>query len=99
MSEEDQGEPLLVHTISPQPDFYSRQEDDTIISWPDAELGADIALSFQEGVGCSFIWEQIKSVQRACLRGDPNEMSVEGGLNVVDMDIGGNVQTFQFELD
>jgi len=96
MSEEDQGEPLLVHKISPLPDFYSRQEDDTIISWPDAELGADIALSFQEGVGCSFIWEQIKSVQRAYLHGDPNEMSVEGGLHVVDMDIGTNVRTFQF---
>lgn len=30
--------------------------DDTIITWSDPEVGTDIALSFQESVGCSFIW-------------------------------------------
>lgn len=30
--------------------------DDTIITWSDPELGTDIALSFQEAVGCSYIW-------------------------------------------
>ena len=63
MSEQSQ-EPLLVHPISPDADFYSRQEDETIITWMDREFGTDIALSFQEGMGCNFIWEQIKSVQR-----------------------------------
>jgi hypothetical protein len=30
--------------------------EDTIITWSDPELGTDIALSFQEAVGCSYIW-------------------------------------------
>ena len=30
--------------------------DDTIITWSDPEIGTDIALSFQESVGCSLIW-------------------------------------------
>ena len=48
--------------------MYSRQEEETIISWVDHELNTDIALSFQEGCGCNFIWEQIKSVQRQYLQ-------------------------------
>jgi hypothetical protein len=67
VSEEDQ-EPLLIHRVSPQIDMYSRQEEETIISWVDNELNTDIALSFQEGCGCNFIWEQIKSVQRQYLQ-------------------------------
>lgn len=30
--------------------------EDTIITWSDAEIGTDIALSFQEAVGCNHIW-------------------------------------------
>lgn len=30
--------------------------EDTIITWSDPEIGTDIALSFQEAVGCNHIW-------------------------------------------
>lgn len=29
---------------------------DTIISWRDPELSTEVALSFQEPTGCSYIW-------------------------------------------
>lgn len=29
---------------------------DTIISWTDPEVATDLALSFQETMGCSLIW-------------------------------------------
>jgi hypothetical protein len=29
---------------------------DTIISWTDPEVATDLALSFQETIGCTFIW-------------------------------------------
>jgi len=100
VSEED-SEPLLVHKISSQLDMYSRQEDETIISWIDTELNTDIALSFQEGLGCNFIWEQIKSVQRQYVS------SGAGGLRDVGnpqkaaaMDMGGpELQHFAFQND
>ncbi|KAK9839752.1 hypothetical protein WJX84_000549 [Apatococcus fuscideae] len=53
---------LLIHRISKE-GTYTRQSDDTIISWTDSEIGTDIALSFAEAQGCSFIWEQIQEVQ------------------------------------
>lgn len=37
--------------------------DDTIISWNDPDLGTDIALSFQESVGCDRVWKHIIQVQ------------------------------------
>ena len=40
-----------------------RQGADTIISWLDPEVGTDLAISFQEAVGCNYIWEQIQNVQ------------------------------------
>ncbi|CAI5463518.1 unnamed protein product [Closterium sp. Yama58-4] len=61
IDEEDNGT-LLVHCISAD-DIYQRQED-TIISWTDPEVATDLALSFQESMGCSYIWEQICNVQR-----------------------------------
>lgn len=30
--------------------------EDTIITWTDAELETDIALSFQEELGCNYVW-------------------------------------------
>ena len=101
MSEHSQ-EPLLVHAISPEVGFYSRQEDETIISWVDAELETDIALSFQEGMGCNFIWEQIKSVQRAYMQqtgGDVEQLAgglpLEDGSKVAAMDVGSELLQFQ----
>ncbi len=30
--------------------------DETIITWSDAEIGTDVALSFQESGGCDAVW-------------------------------------------
>ncbi|CAN6467898.1 unnamed protein product [Victoria cruziana] len=60
--DEDDNETLLIHRILSD-EIYRRQED-TIISWRDPELLTELALSFQESMGCSYIWDQICSVQR-----------------------------------
>eukprot|EP00249_Psilotum_nudum_P024110 c29096_g2_i3 orf=615-3137(+) len=60
--DEEDNATLLVHRISAD-DIYRRQED-TIISWTDPEAATDLALSFQEAMGCSYIWDQICNVQR-----------------------------------
>eukprot|EP00959_Pyramimonas_sp_CCMP1952_P086611 1811605-Pyramimonas_sp.AAC.2 len=61
ISEEDTST-LLIHRIS-RDDIYQRQGADTIISWLDPEIGTDIAISFQEAIGCNYIWGQIQTVQ------------------------------------
>ena len=68
VSEEDQ-QPLLVHRISRE-DIYQRQGGDTIITWTDPDIHTDIALSFQEAMGCNYIWEQISSVQHTYKKSD-----------------------------
>ena len=68
VSEEDQ-QPLLVHRISRE-DIYQRQGGDTIITWTDPGIHTDIALSFQEAMGCNYIWEQISSVQHTYKKSD-----------------------------
>jgi hypothetical protein len=78
VSEEDQ-QPLLVHRIS-RDDIYQRQGGDTIITWTDPDINTDIALSFQEAVGCNYIWEQIKSVQQSYAKADSNNMDIKGDL-------------------
>ncbi|CAI5471035.1 unnamed protein product [Closterium sp. Yama58-4] len=60
--DEEDNATLLVHRISTD-DIYQRQED-TIISWTDPEVATDLALSFQESMGCAYIWDQICNVQR-----------------------------------
>ncbi|EFJ11724.1 hypothetical protein SELMODRAFT_125510, partial [Selaginella moellendorffii] len=69
--DEEDNNTLLVHRISAD-DIYRRQEGrfycalaQTIISWTDPEIATDLALSFQEAMGCGFIWEQICNVQRS----------------------------------
>ncbi|XP_060197554.1 uncharacterized protein LOC132626638 isoform X3 [Lycium barbarum] len=62
VTDEDEHETLLLHRISAE-DIYRKQED-TIISWRDPELSTELALSFQETTGCSYIWDSICSVQR-----------------------------------
>uniref|UniRef100_A0A7C9EDQ6 PP4R3 EVH1-like domain-containing protein n=1 Tax=Opuntia streptacantha TaxID=393608 RepID=A0A7C9EDQ6_OPUST len=59
---EEDNEILLLHRISPD-DIYRKQED-TIISWRDPECSTELALSFQESAGCSYIWDQICNEQR-----------------------------------
>ncbi|CAA7407455.1 unnamed protein product [Spirodela intermedia] len=60
--DEEDNETILVHRISVD-DIYRRQED-TIISWRDPQCSTDLALSFQEATGCSYIWDRICGVQR-----------------------------------
>ncbi|MCD7449350.1 hypothetical protein HAX54_051539 [Datura stramonium] len=62
VTDEDEHETLLLHRISAD-DIYRKQED-TIISWKDPEYSTELALSFQETTGCSYIWDSICSVQR-----------------------------------
>ncbi|XP_073053649.1 uncharacterized protein [Primulina eburnea] len=60
--DEEDSETLLLHRISSD-DIYHKQED-TIISWRDPEFSTELALSFQETTGCSYIWDHICSAQR-----------------------------------
>ncbi|KAI3826043.1 hypothetical protein L1987_00085 [Smallanthus sonchifolius] len=60
--DEEDNETLLVHRICSD-DIYRKQED-TIISWRDSEYSSELALSFQETTGCSYIWDNICNVQR-----------------------------------
>ncbi|KAJ8528766.1 hypothetical protein K7X08_030410 [Anisodus acutangulus] len=62
VTDEDEHETLLLHRISAE-DIYRKQED-TIISWRDPEYSTELALSFQEITGCSYIWDSICTVQR-----------------------------------
>eukprot|EP00250_Pteridium_aquilinum_P011113 c19843_g1_i1 orf=845-3544(-) len=61
--DEEDNATLLVHRISAE-DIYRRAED-TIISWRDPEVATNLALSFQETMCCSFIWDQICDVRRS----------------------------------
>ncbi|EEF43066.1 serine/threonine-protein phosphatase 4 regulatory subunit 3-B isoform X2 [Ricinus communis] len=61
--DEEDNETLLLHRIIPD-DIYRKQED-TIISWRDPEFSTELALSFQETTGCSYIWDHICNVQRS----------------------------------
>ncbi|KAF3616578.1 hypothetical protein FXO38_34450, partial [Capsicum annuum] len=54
VADEEDHETLLLHRISAE-DIYRKQED-TIISWRDQEYSTELALSFQETTGCSYIW-------------------------------------------
>ncbi|PKI40653.1 hypothetical protein CRG98_038908 [Punica granatum] len=58
----EDNETLLMHRIRAE-DIYRRQED-SIIAWKDPDYATELALSFQEPAGCSFIWEHISNVQR-----------------------------------
>ncbi|GAU37451.1 hypothetical protein TSUD_206870 [Trifolium subterraneum] len=60
--DEDDNETILLHRISSD-DIYRKQED-SIISWRDPEYATELALSFQEPSGCSYIWDHICNVQR-----------------------------------
>ncbi|KAG7537237.1 hypothetical protein ISN44_As13g011560 [Arabidopsis suecica] len=60
--DEDDNSTLLVHNISSE-NIYKQQED-SIISWSEPKHSAQLALSFQETAGCTFVWNQISSMQR-----------------------------------
>ncbi|KAH0849880.1 hypothetical protein HID58_096014 [Brassica napus] len=51
--DEDDNETLLVHPINTE-DIYRKQE----------ERSTELALSFQETAGCSYVWDQICTMQR-----------------------------------
>lgn len=81
--DEEDNETLLVHHISAD-DIYRRQED-TIIAWRDPEMATELALSFQEAMGCSFIWDQICNVQRSIHL--PNVGAVDGSSRPINNDM------------
>ncbi|KAF0926460.1 hypothetical protein E2562_025304 [Oryza meyeriana var. granulata] len=60
--DEEDSDTLLIHHITSD-DIYRKQEE-TIISWRDPEKARELALSFQEAAGCSYIWESVCTVQR-----------------------------------
>ncbi|KAL5222011.1 hypothetical protein ABZP36_026724 [Zizania latifolia] len=60
--DEEDNETLLIHNITSE-DIYRKQEE-TIISWRDPEAATELALSFQEAAGCSYIWDNICDAQR-----------------------------------
>ncbi|EYU45505.1 hypothetical protein MIMGU_mgv1a014604mg [Erythranthe guttata] len=60
--DEGNNETLLLHRISSD-DIYHKQEE-TIISWRDPDFSTELALSFKEAAGCTYIWDRICSVQR-----------------------------------
>eukprot|EP00258_Populus_trichocarpa_P045774 XP_024461793.1 serine/threonine-protein phosphatase 4 regulatory subunit 3A-like isoform X2 [Populus trichocarpa] len=61
--DEEDNKTLLLHRITPD-DIYRKQED-TIISWRDPEFSTELALSFQETTGCSYMWDHICNAQRS----------------------------------
>ncbi|KAL6608252.1 hypothetical protein ACP70R_041315 [Stipagrostis hirtigluma subsp. patula] len=60
--DEEDNDTLLLHNITSD-DIYRRQKE-TIISWKDPEKALELALSFQEAAGCSFIWESMYNIQQ-----------------------------------
>eukprot|EP00455_Lapot_gusevi_P038531 TRINITY_DN431_c0_g1_i3.p1 TRINITY_DN431_c0_g1~~TRINITY_DN431_c0_g1_i3.p1 ORF type:complete len:912 (+),score=200.94 TRINITY_DN431_c0_g1_i3:92-2827(+) len=68
---EDTGENLIEHTVESDGD-YERQGD-TILTWCESDSGVDLALSFQEPLGFSEVWEQIMIAQGA----DPTGAEIE----------------------
>ena len=68
-----------MHRISRE-DIYQRQGGDTIITWTDPDINTDIALSFQEAVGCNYIWEQIKSVQMTYAKNEREHGQLPGRM-------------------
>ncbi|KAL3162589.1 hypothetical protein ABBQ38_008638 [Trebouxia sp. C0009 RCD-2024] len=62
ISEDQDTRTLLIHEIQSQ-DIYQRQGEETIITWSDAEIGTDVALSFQETDGCNSVWKEIVEAQ------------------------------------
>ncbi|KAK4742744.1 hypothetical protein SAY87_000745 [Trapa incisa] len=58
----EDNETLLMHRIRAE-DIYRKQED-SIIAWKDPDYATELALSFQEPAGCSYIWDHLSSVQR-----------------------------------
>ncbi|XXG80467.1 hypothetical protein AAC387_Pa09g1325 [Persea americana] len=53
---------LLVHRSSSD-EIYKKQED-AVISWSDPEFSTELALSFEEATGCSYIWDHMCTEQR-----------------------------------
>ncbi|CAG9464867.1 unnamed protein product [Pedinophyceae sp. YPF-701] len=58
----DDCKELLLHRIAGE-EVYQKQSD-SIITWTDQDVGIDIALSFQEPMGCQAVWDSIASVHR-----------------------------------
>jgi protein phosphatase-4 regulatory subunit 3 len=58
----EEGGHVLLESKLYSEDIYQLQQD-TLIVWNDPLSSDDLALSFQEAVGCTEIWEQILQIQ------------------------------------
>eukprot|EP00698_Gefionella_okellyi_P004493 TRINITY_DN1412_c0_g1_i3.p1 TRINITY_DN1412_c0_g1~~TRINITY_DN1412_c0_g1_i3.p1 ORF type:complete len:595 (+),score=72.51 TRINITY_DN1412_c0_g1_i3:53-1837(+) len=85
VEEENKGillEQAIYHEVA-----YQKQQD-TLIVWTDPSQNADIALSFQEPLGCEDIWDRIFSYQKQGRReDDENIQPARTSLDVVAMDL------------
>ncbi|KAJ0979863.1 hypothetical protein J5N97_015337 [Dioscorea zingiberensis] len=85
--DEEDNDAILMHRISTN-EIYRKQEE-TIISWRDSEFSTDVALSFQEASGCSYIWEQICGVQRNLHFSAISNLDVGSRPTIETLDAGG----------
>lgn len=67
-------------------DVYQRQGD-TIISWNDANLQVDLALSFQEARQCTLFWTELQGLQGRNTEGmRPEQQFAPAGAEYVSLD-------------
>mmetsp|Transcript_7995 Transcript_7995/g.29557 ORF Transcript_7995/g.29557 Transcript_7995/m.29557 type:complete len:842 (-) Transcript_7995:210-2735(-) len=83
ISEGHDANPLLVHGIH-EKEIYHRQGEDTIITWNDADLGTELAISFEDTAGCDYIWSQISVVQQGYVNGERRPEKRQRGGPAVD---------------
>ncbi|GMH39897.1 hypothetical protein BSKO_07801 [Bryopsis sp. KO-2023] len=78
VTSEDDERPLLVHKVH-RDVRYGRQSENTIITWLDPDLKTEMALSFQESLGCNSIFTHLNNMQKedggrgglwGCMMGD-----------------------------
>ncbi|KAI1811850.1 DUF625-domain-containing protein [Poronia punctata] len=79
-SEDHPNRILLETRICREDGFHKQQE--TLIVWTEPSSGIDMALSFQEADGCTFIWKFISSVQQQCNPSNAQDDSLSDDLNI-----------------
>eukprot|EP00475_Leptophrys_vorax_P005566 TRINITY_DN13359_c0_g3_i1.p1 TRINITY_DN13359_c0_g3~~TRINITY_DN13359_c0_g3_i1.p1 ORF type:complete len:226 (-),score=15.67 TRINITY_DN13359_c0_g3_i1:32-631(-) len=53
---------LLEHSVSPKIDYVRQGE--TIITWYEEATNRDLALSFQQSIGCNAIWAKVQDLKK-----------------------------------
>jgi len=77
---EDEPSKILLDVPITKSDVYSKQQD-TLILWTPPSLGNEVALSFQDPIGCTSLWDFAHDVQRrlsATLPTDMDEDIIDG---------------------